>query len=90
MFKKNSNKINFKFSKFLNQNDLGTLPKITLSSFILVIFFYGMPLFIDYSKNKSNAYKNNSKAVLAYTLYNKGQNLEDGSEILTLRKEETP
>ena len=59
MFRKNSNKINFKFSKFLSQNDLGTIPKITLSSFILVIIFYGMPLFIDYSKNKSNEFKNN-------------------------------
>ena len=82
MFKKNSNKINFKFSKFLNQNDLETLPKITLSSFILVIFFYGMPLFIDYSKNKSNEFKNNSKAVLAYTLNNEGTNPENDDKVL--------
>ena len=46
MFRKNSSKTNFKLSKFLNQNDLGTIPKITLSSLILIVFFYGMPLFI--------------------------------------------
>ena len=49
-----------------------------------MLFFFGYltTMAIDYSKNKSNAYKNNSKAVLAYTLNNKGQNIEDGSEIL--------
>ena len=41
-----------------------------------------MPLIINYSKNKSFEVKNNSKAVLAYTLNNDGQNLEDNNKIL--------
>ncbi len=41
-----------------------------------------MPLIINYSKNKSFEVKNNSKAVLAYTLNNDGQNLEENNKIL--------
>ena len=29
--------------KFLNQKDLGTLPKILISSFLTIFFFYSMP-----------------------------------------------
>ena len=82
MFNKNSLKINFKFMKFLNQKDLGTLPKILISSFLTVFFFYSMPSIVNYSKNKSNEFKNNSKQVLAYTLNNNGKSIEDGDEVL--------
>ncbi len=82
MFNKSSHKINFKFMKFLNQKDLGTLPKILISSFLTVFFFYSMPSIIYYSKNKSNEFKNNSKQVLAYTLNNNGKSIEDGDEVL--------
>ena len=82
MFNKNSHKINFKFMKFLNQKDLGTLPKILISSFLTVFFFYSMPSIVNYSKNKSNEFKNNSKQVLAYTLNNNGKSIEDGDEVL--------
>ena len=68
--------------KFLNQKDLGTLPKILISSFLTVFFFYSMPSIINYSKNKSNEFKNNSKQVLAYTLNNNGKSIEDGDEVL--------
>tara|TARA_B100002019_G_scaffold280852_1_gene284262 strand:+ start:1636 stop:2676 length:1041 start_codon:yes stop_codon:yes gene_type:complete len=68
--------------KFLNQKDLGTLPKILISSFLTVFFFYSMPSIIYYSKNKSNEFKNNSKQVLAYTLNNNGKSIEDGDEVL--------
>ncbi len=71
-----------KFIKFLNQKGAGSLTKVFLSSVFVVFSFYLIPIVIDNSKNKSNAYKNNSKALLAYTLNNKGQNIEDGSEIL--------
>ena len=37
---------------------------------------------INYSKNKSNEFKNNSKKVLAYTLNNNGKSIEEGDEIL--------
>ena len=68
--------------KFLNQKDLGTLPKILISSFLTVFFFYSMPSIVNYSKNKSNEFKNNSKQVLAYTLNNNGKSIEDGDEVL--------
>ena len=68
--------------KFLNQKDLGTLPKILISSFLTISFFYSMPSIINHSKNKSNEFKNNSKQVLAYTLNNNGKSIEDGDEVL--------
>ena len=80
--KKNFFTLNFKFFKFLDQKGLGTLPKILFSSLALVFLFYTMPIFINYKKNISVEYKNNSKAVLAYTLNNKGQNIENSGEIL--------
>ena len=82
MFKKNPYKINFKFMRFLNQQDLGTLPKILISSLLTIFFFYSMPLMVNYSKNKSNEFKNNSKQVLAYTLNNNGKSIEVGDEVL--------
>ena len=82
MMLKNIFRFLVKIIKFLNQKGIGSLTKVFLSSLLVIFSFYLTPIAIDYSKNKSNAYKNNSKAVLAYTLNNKGQNLEDGSEIL--------
>ncbi len=60
--------------KFLNQKGLGSIFKIFFSSIFLITFFYSIPSFINYSKYKSSEYKNNSKAVLAYTLNNKSEN----------------
>ena len=82
MFKKKTNIFNLKLLRLLDQKDLGTLPKILISSIVLVFIFYSMPLIINYSKNKSFEVKNNSKAVLAYTLNNDGQNLEENNKIL--------
>ncbi len=82
MFKKKTNIFNLKLLRLLDQKDLGTLPRILISSIVLVFIFYSMPLIINYSKNKSFEVKNNSKAVLAYTLNNDGQNLEDNNKIL--------
>ncbi len=67
----------FKFLKFLKKKNFGTFPKIFLSSLCVVFLFYLMPMIIDYSKNKSLEYRNNSKTVLAYTLKNDGKNLEE-------------
>ena len=65
---------NFKFLKYLEQRNLGTLPKIFTSSLIVIACFYSMPKMANHLNNKSSEFKNNSKAVLAYTLKNKGQN----------------
>ena len=66
--RKNFFKINL---KLLDQRGLGSIFKVFLSSIFLITFFYSVPSFINYSKYKSTEYKNNSKAVLAYTLNNK-------------------
>ena len=75
-------KTNFKFLKFLDQNDLGTIPRIFLSSILLMIFFYTAPIMIGTIKNNSLEFKNNSKAVLAYTLNNKGKSIGGDNEVL--------
>ena len=82
MIKRLFNKINFKFIKILDQKSLRPLYKIILSSVILVSFFYLMPVMINYSKNKSFVFQNNSKAVLAYTLNNDGKDIEKGDAFL--------
>jgi len=82
MIKKTQYKINFKFLKVLDQKSLRPFYKITLSSVLLVAFFYLMPEIINYSKTKSFVFENNSKAVLAYTLNNKESDLAKGEEFL--------
>tara|TARA_B100001063_G_scaffold230997_1_gene244692 strand:- start:179 stop:1255 length:1077 start_codon:yes stop_codon:yes gene_type:complete len=75
-------KFNFKFFKFLKQNGLETIPKIFLSSSLVILFFYSVPNLILYSKHKSSEFKNNSKAVLAYTLKNDGKLPDSDDEVL--------
>ena len=41
-----------------------------------------MPLILEFTNNKNNAFKNNSKAVLAYTLNNGSNNSESNDKIL--------
>ena len=74
--------MNFKFLKFLKQNGLETIPKILISCSLVILFFYSMPNIILYSKNKSLEFKNNSKAVLAYTLKNDGKLPDSDDEVL--------
>jgi len=76
MFKKLNYKHKFNFYKFLKQRNLETIPKILISSLSVILFFYLMPNFILYFQNGSLEYKNNSKAVLAYTLKNDGKVLD--------------
>jgi len=57
------------FLKFFDQHNIGSLPRIFLSSLIVLFFFYSMPHIVN--MNSSEVYKNNSKTVLAYTLNNK-------------------
>ena len=75
-------KKNFLRFRFLNQKGLTPILRIFLSSIIVFSFFYTMPLFIEYSKSNSLEYRNSSKAVLAYTLKNKKENITDDSEVL--------
>ena len=76
---------NLKIFKFFDQRKIGSIPRILISSFILISFFYMAPILINFGNQNLfnvNEYQNNSKAVLAYTL-NRKNNIEDGNrEIL--------
>ena len=87
--------------KALKENDLNSLPRILLSSVVLILFFYSLPIVINFTNNKiesSAGIQNNSKAILAYTL-NKGssssENLQKFNEddllidIYSLNNQET-
>ena len=69
---------NLKIFRWFDQRKIGSLPRIVLSSFAIILFFYFMPLFIsnsDYFLFKKVEVMNNSKAVLAYTLKKKENNI---------------
>ena len=71
-----------KVFKVLEENDLNSLPRILLSSVLLVLFFYSLPIVIDFTNNKiesSAGIQNNSKAILAYTL-NKGSSNSESTQ----------
>ncbi len=82
MFKKSPNKFNLKIFKFFDHRGLGSIFRTFISSLFVILFFYSIPVIIYYLENKSIVFKNNSKAVLAYTLNNNGKSIED--EIGTL------
>jgi len=69
-----------KFSKVLDHKSLKPFYKIFFSSLLIISFFYLMPIAINYSKNKNFVFENNSKEILAYTLNNDGNNLENDDE----------
>ena len=73
---------NLKFIKFFDKRNLGSLPRIFLSSFIVVLFFYLMPVIANLIDKENFEFQNNSKAILAYTLENKGQSIENEDKIL--------
>ncbi len=72
---------NIRFFKFLDQNDLGSLPRIFLSSLLVIFFFYSMPIILSFVNENNLAIENNSKKVLAYTLNSKN-NIEGNDKIL--------
>ena len=75
-------KKNIRFFKFLDQNDLGSLPRIFLSSLLVIFFFYSMPIILSFLNENNFAIENNSKKVLAYTLNSKKDNIQGNDEIL--------
>ena len=82
MIKKKLYNFQFKLPKFFQQKNIDTFVKIFLSSLGVIFLFSIIPILIDYSKNKSLEYRNNSKKILAYTLNNKEKNLEENTEVL--------
>ncbi len=75
-------KSNFKVLKFFDKRDIGSIPRILISSIFVILFFYSMPLAINSLNNGNFEFQNNSKAILAYTLENKGNNIENQDQIL--------
>jgi Bax protein len=64
-------KRNIRVLKTLDENNLGSIARILLSSFIIIFVFYSLPVIINFANNKilnTKEFKNNSKIILAYTL----------------------
>ena len=80
--KKGINNINLNIFKFFDKNNLGSIPRIFLSSMAVVSFFYIAPIFIKLVKESNQEFQNNSKAILAYTLNNQGTGELGNDEIL--------
>ena len=81
MYKKNLIKKS-KIIQYFDQKEIGSIPRIFISSLLLILFFYSMPLIINYANNKDTAFENKSKQVLAYTLNNGSSSVESNNKIL--------
>ena len=64
---------------FFKESSLNNLLRIFLSSFLMISFFYVMPIFLNFAKNNlnKNEFTNNSKQILAYTLKNRSNNEDE-------------
>ena len=71
-----------KVFKAFEKKSYGSIPRIFISSLLLIFFFYSAPLLINFMGNKNLEFQNNSKAVLAYTLNNDGKSIEKDLENL--------
>ena len=80
--KNNDSKIQ-KDKNFFYNKSINSLSRIFLSSFIVVSFFYIVPMFINFAEKSLNTkeFTNNSKKILAYTLNNKNKTKKE-NEIL--------
>ena len=66
-----------KLLKYFDQRKIGSIPRIFISSLILMFFFYSTPAIINFADKNNNEFKNRSKEVLAYTLNKKSSGIED-------------
>ena len=67
IFKKRKNGV----IETIDNNNLGSLARTFLGSFVVVFIFYSLPLLINFANNNiltTKEFRNNSKTVLAYTL----------------------
>ena len=88
---KNSNQLELSFidsPKKKNKNiiqaqTINSISRIFLSSFVLVSFFYILPILINFTDNNLNTkeYTNNSKKILAYTLNKKDKNKKESNSL---------
>jgi len=74
---------NIKILKTLDENNLGSIARVFLSSFVIIFIFYSLPLLVNFTNDKflnSKEIRNNSKTVLAYTLDKKTNGNFDNNE----------
>ena len=79
IFRKKKNKV----LETIDNNNLGSLARTLLGSFVVVFVFYSLPLLINFTNNNiltTNEFRNNSKSVLAYTLDKKINGTLDDDE----------
>ncbi len=79
IFRKKKNKV----LETIDNNNLGSLARTLLGSFVVIFIFYSLPLLINFTNNNiliTNEFRNNSKSVLAYTLDKKINGTLDGDE----------
>ena len=73
----------YKVLKTLDDNNMGSIARILLSSFIVVFAFYSLPLIANFTNEKilnTKEFRNNSKTVLAYTLDKEINGILDSDE----------
>ena len=64
---------------FFKEKSLNNLLRIVLSSFLMISFFFVMPIFLNFAEKNLNSkeYTKNSKQILAYTLNNGSKNQDE-------------
>ena len=75
-------KENYKFFKFFIQKEISPITRTVVSSLIVILFFYTAPVLVNIAKIENMEFQNNSKKILAYTLNNKDNLLENDDKIL--------
>ena len=81
MKKNNYNQV-MKLLKYFDKKEIGSIPRVLISSLILMLFFYSAPLVVELITRENQEFQNNSKAVLAYTLNSKNSNTIEKNEVL--------
>ncbi len=72
-----------KVLKTIDDNNLGSIFRTLLSSLVVILIFYSLPLVVNFANNKilfSKEFKNNSKEVLAYALDEQNNSSLDNNE----------
>ena len=82
MYKRNFTKKVKSINFFNRRSNIGSLPRVFISSILLITLFYAMPIVVNFANNKNMAFQNKSKAVLAYTLKNGASGNEINDKIL--------
>ena len=80
--RRNLFKSNLRIIRFFDKKNMGSIPRTLASSLLVILFFYSIPLMINFFNKEDFEFQNNSKAILAYTLENKGNTIENQDEIL--------